>query len=476
MSDLLTDWSAASDGRSHPPEQPSAFAVASLVLSILWLGGLGSLVAVVLGIAALWPIRKAKSPKRGTGLAKAGIVIGAIGTVGTLLVVGLFVAIGRIDIKITLPPPSTYGLNIALSPDGTIGYVTEPASKRLLVLDTRTGAVTASIGVGDTPSGLAVSPDGKQVWVVNTGPFQKPGSVSAVSTYTHSVLGTIPVGPGPIDVAFSPDGRKAYVTNSGLPLPGGSVNVIDTSTLSVVHVLNPTVPPLPNSPGWNPTSVAVSPDGRQVWVSEVNLPGGNQQDFVYVFDAATDAQVARIGVGAGPFFMTLSRDGRDAYVADKTTCDAREIDTATYQVVGTVGWPSSHGCPFGLAASLDDSVVYTVTGNDHTIISEGAAGNSFGLVDFSTSTVVVHDGIGTDPVTLTLSPDGTKVFVVDAARPTVNVVNPATGLVTSAFTLPTASSISLGIPAMTVVSRRVLPRRDPPRVNKRPGHPDLAGS
>jgi YVTN family beta-propeller protein len=439
MSDLLTDRMAPIDGGGPTPESASAWAVTSLILSILWLGGLGSLVAVVLGIVALLQIRKAKGPRRGTGLATAGIIIGAIGTVGTLLVIGLFVAISQLgDIKITLRPPSSYGLNIALSPDGTIGYVTDPASNRLLVLDTRTGAVTALIKVGDTPSGLAVSPDSKQVWVVNTGQFQGPGSVSVVATDTHSVIRTLSVGPGPIDVAFSPDARRAYVTNSGTLSPPGSVSVIDTSSLSVVNELNPGQPPSPRSMGWSPTSVAVSPDGRMVWVSEVGYLGlsGSKQDFVYVFDAATDAPVAKIGVGAGPFFMTLSRDGHDAYVADKISCDVREVDAATYQVVTTVSWPSSHGCPFGLAAGLEDNVVYAVTGNDHTI-NEGAAGTSFGVVDFATSTVVVHDSIGTDPVTLAMSPDGTRIFVVDGARPTVDIVDPETGLVSSAFTLPT---------------------------------------
>jgi YVTN family beta-propeller protein len=439
MSDLLTDRMAPVDGGRPTPDPASAWAVTSLILSILWLGGLGSLLAVVFGIIALLQIRKAKGPKKGSGLATAGIVIGVIGTVGTLLVIGLFVAISHLgDIKITLPAPSSYGLNIALSPAGTIGYVTEPASNRLLVLDTRTGAVTGSIRVGDTPSGLAVSPDGKQVWVVNTGLQAGPGSVSVVATDTHSVLRTISVGPGPIDVAFSPDGRRTYVTNSGALSPAGSVSVIDTSSLSVVDELNPAQLPSPGSMEWNPTSVAVSPDGRQVWVSEVGYLGlsGSKQDFVYVFDAATDAQVAKVGVGVGPYFMALSRDGRDAYVADKISCDAREIDAATYQVVGTVLWPSSHGCPFGLAASLDDNVLFTVTGNDHTI-GEGAAGASFGAVDFATSTVAVHDGVGTDPVTLAMSSDGTRIFIVDGARPIVEIVDPATGLVSSAFPLPT---------------------------------------
>src|SRR6202043_2332643 len=121
----------------------------------------------------------------------------------------------------------------------------------------------------------------------------------------------------------------------------------------------------------------------------------------------TDAQVARIGVGDGPFFMVLSRGGHEAYVADKLSCDVKEIDTTTYQVVATVRWPGSHGCPFGVAASPEEGVVYTVTGNDHPI-NEGAAGNSFGSVNFATSEVVVHDRVGTDPVTLALSLDGSR--------------------------------------------------------------------
>jgi DNA-binding beta-propeller fold protein YncE len=60
------------------------------------------------------------------------------------------------------------------------------------------------------------------------------------------------------------------------------------------------------------------------------------------------------------------------------------------------------------------------------------------VLNFATSTVDVHDGIGTDPVTLAMSPDGTRVFVVDGALPTVDIVDPATGKISSAFTLPTS--------------------------------------
>ncbi len=137
----------------------------------------------------------------------------------------------------SLPPPSLDGMDIALSPDGSRADVTEPAANLVLVLDTGTGAVQAGVPVGDAPTGLAVSPDGSQVWAVDTnlsfGGWGRrsgssdtgaPGSagifgsstVSVISTVTDSVVGTVAVGVGSIDVAFSPDGHLAYVVNNGI--------------------------------------------------------------------------------------------------------------------------------------------------------------------------------------------------------------------------------------------------------------------
>ena len=82
-----------------PPPRPdrtvpvSGAAVASLVLSILWIGGVGSLAAIGLGIAAKVRIGRAPDKHRGNGLATAGIVIGVVGIVGAVLAALLAVAV-----------------------------------------------------------------------------------------------------------------------------------------------------------------------------------------------------------------------------------------------------------------------------------------------------------------------------------------------------------------------------------------------
>jgi hypothetical protein len=70
------------------PVRTSGAAIASLVLALLWICGVGSLAAVILGIVGL-SATKAGAMK-GRGMAIAGLVLGALGliaTVGTAIAV-----------------------------------------------------------------------------------------------------------------------------------------------------------------------------------------------------------------------------------------------------------------------------------------------------------------------------------------------------------------------------------------------------
>lgn len=82
-------------------------AVASLLFGIFWLGGLGSLVALVLGYRARREIRNSAGGQRGSGLAIVGIVLGWIGV--AMLVIAAIAAFFLLASSTTTGTPTTTG-------------------------------------------------------------------------------------------------------------------------------------------------------------------------------------------------------------------------------------------------------------------------------------------------------------------------------------------------------------------------------
>jgi uncharacterized membrane protein len=75
---------AAND--SSPPDQLAApsseingFALLSVLAAVLWIAGLGAVLALVFGYRARWEIRRSAGKQKGSGLATAGIILGWIG-------------------------------------------------------------------------------------------------------------------------------------------------------------------------------------------------------------------------------------------------------------------------------------------------------------------------------------------------------------------------------------------------------------
>jgi hypothetical protein len=71
----------------------NGFAIASLVLSIIWIGGLGSLLAIIFGIVARRQIRSSAGRQGGEGIAVAGLIIGIVGLLAVMLALGLVLAL-----------------------------------------------------------------------------------------------------------------------------------------------------------------------------------------------------------------------------------------------------------------------------------------------------------------------------------------------------------------------------------------------
>lgn len=70
----------------------NGLAIASLVLGILWMWGIGSILAVIFGYTGRNQIDASAGRQTGRGLAVAGIVLGWVGVGLTVLFIALFAA------------------------------------------------------------------------------------------------------------------------------------------------------------------------------------------------------------------------------------------------------------------------------------------------------------------------------------------------------------------------------------------------
>jgi YVTN family beta-propeller protein len=149
------------------------------------------------------------------------------------------ISTSRNSVVATFPSGETSHMAFALN--GKTAYMTEVAGGYYVsVLNTVTRKYMAPIKVQSGAAGLAVTPNGKFLYVVNA----VAGTVSVISLATNKVLTNIALpdlqGSSPEEIAISPDGSTAYVTFYNFLNPSGpsGVQVIETATKTVVNTIN----------------------------------------------------------------------------------------------------------------------------------------------------------------------------------------------------------------------------------------------
>jgi len=250
---------------------------------------------------------------------------------------------------------------VAVSPDGATVYVVEEATVRVIsggVLD------PAPIFLNGAPEQLAVSPDGTKVYVTNFGNNSKVHIINVAGGNTVSVV-NFNTGDGAwgIAMAATPGGDFAYVSLGGLSSTANVVKVFDVASGTVAA----TVPV-----GAAPRGVAASPLGDRVYVAN------SSDDTVSVIDTATNAVIATIPVGDAPQELTVSADGALVYVSLRAAGAVDVIDSASNTVTDTVALGGAGQELYGISFSADgDHVVVAHFGTDRISVIDPAAGNTF---------------------------------------------------------------------------------------------------
>jgi hypothetical protein len=99
--------------------------IASLVLGILWILGIGSILALIFGYVGLRQIRR--RDENGRGMAIAGIVLGWVGVGGILFLITLGIIGSNTSSKNNSAPPPTVEATTPTSPAGPTSVESNPA-------------------------------------------------------------------------------------------------------------------------------------------------------------------------------------------------------------------------------------------------------------------------------------------------------------------------------------------------------------
>ncbi len=171
----------------------------------------------------------------------------------------------------------------------------------VVAFDARSGQIKKRVQVGVSPYEMALTPDGKRLFVSNWG----DKTVSVVDVASLKVVKSIPVGFNPNDMVLAPDGRLFVACSNE-----NTVYVIDTRTLTVLETIS--VALTPKSPeGSTPNSLAL--DGKRKLLFVANADN-NDVAVVDIHKRQTSTVAGFIPAGWYPSALVLAEAGQALYV------------------------------------------------------------------------------------------------------------------------------------------------------------------
>ena len=304
--------------------------------------------------------------------------------------------------------------SIACHSDGRV--YTNTTDNRVALIEGATRKVIKHLAVGDDPSHLELSHDGRRLYVANSG----SNDVTIIDTASDRVLTTAPTGARPLLPCVAANDESVYLPSG----PDKSVTVLGAGggfkkTVAV---------------GLAPHDVAVSPDCR--WAYQPN----SAAHTVTVIDGKDYSVVGEVKVGLGPGHIVFDPESRFAYVANTVSDDVTVIDTANHEVIATIPAGAvahlpalSHDGRYGYVANFaadnltvwdcqDRRVIATIpVGIYPHFFAPSPDGKWLVVSNTGESTICLIDaheheprarlGVGGAPAHIAFSPDGELAFV-----------------------------------------------------------------
>ncbi|WP_346432992.1 PQQ-dependent catabolism-associated beta-propeller protein [Breoghania sp.] len=274
-------------------------------------------------------------------------------------------------------------------------FVSNEKGNSITVIDAKTREVTATIPVGERPRDIALSPDGKTLYICAS----DEDHIEILDTESLEVTGTLPSGPDPELMTIAPDGSHLYAANKDDNL----VTAIDLATGDAVAEVQL---------GVEPEGMGVSPDGRTI----VNT--SETTNMAHFIDADSFEITANVLVDQRPRFAQYTDDRAEVWVSAEIGGTVAVIDAETKEIKKKISF-SVPGLqpeaiqPVGIRITKDRSKAFVALG----------PANRVAVINAQTLEVEDYLLVGQWIWQLPFTPDESELYATNGVSNDVSVID-----------------------------------------------------
>ncbi len=268
----------------------------------------------------------------------------------------------------------SFAANVTLSPSGKWLYALDQGNWRVVVLDTQTWQLVASVATGAYPFGVAVSPDGGRLYVTNAGLFEYTSVARAAGGEAGFGLRFPPFG-------YPSKAARDGVTVEGRRVPGlGDANSTRGSSL------------------W---TYALGEGGSPVITAKLRLGTGIELSGKGPIGGAAPTGVV---AGSDAVYVALAHQDSVVKVTPDGTHLSGETPLSPFHFKDNQGRPLRGVMPSGMVLSESNGKLY---------VAESGI-NAVAVLDTASMRVIEHLPAGWNPSAVALSPGAATLYIVNA--------------------------------------------------------------
>jgi YVTN family beta-propeller protein len=314
-------------------------------------------------------------------------------------------------------------------------YVPNLRSNDVYVIDPATAQVVDKFKVGRSPQHVVPAWDLKTLWVANNAEGRRDGSLTPIDPRTGKPGKAVPVD-DPYNMYFTPDGKSAIVVAEAKR----RLDFRDPQTMAIQYSID-----TPKCGGINHADFSI--DGRYAIFTcefdgavakidlverkvlgylKLNMPRTRFKEGTSLADPATEICTATKGM---PQDIRISPDGKHFYIADMDADGVHVLDGESLKEVGfIVTGLGTHG----LYPSRDGKQLYVANRSTHKIHGKRNGPGSVSVIDFATEKVVAQWPIpgGGSPDMGNVSADGKTLWLSGRFDDEVYRIDTTSGAVT----------------------------------------------